>query len=515
MKVPIAATVVAGLSVAAIFYAKSNPDFFLDHGGPLWALALPYAVVESLDVALTSYMSVRECREAHETASSSHDKRPSRRTREPRPESSGSRRRLLHARMTAQPWSSSTWHTHRVRTWTLWIVLVACGGETKPAEPTQAQKPVAVADAWPRLVAGPSTVVPHARPTAVVWIDAAGTLAVGEATHRAGPRTVVQPERVRHAVLTTIADGGGTHAGFAKIDRGDLDENATMPAPPESTERRPAARVIPLTALDPTSPLVYVDPDAPATVLARALIDTGGALAAPHATELAILDHAFELTVDRKAVADGWIEVHVDAAAIHVVGVPDGGDVEIPATASDADWRAALDRLSAGGPTKSVDILVGPGPTAQALVDLVARLARVGVGDLAVGEARVTLDQRRQEIVALRDQAKMAPPGVRIGGAMPAPEIGLGNTAIQQTVYLARGKVRECYQKQLAVNPKLSGKVKTSFWVEPNGTVTDATATGMDGEVAACIADAIAALRFPKRRGTRIHVNFPFLFQTQ
>jgi hypothetical protein len=37
LRVPIGATIVASLSVAAIFYAKSNPDFFLDHGGPLWA----------------------------------------------------------------------------------------------------------------------------------------------------------------------------------------------------------------------------------------------------------------------------------------------------------------------------------------------------------------------------------------------------------------------------------------------------------------------------------------------
>src|SRR5690606_34897692 len=138
--------------------------------------------------------------------------------------------------------------------------------------------------------------------------------------------------------------------------------------------------------LDSTSPLVFVDPAAPATALARVLVDTGGALATSPSAQLAILDLAFDITVDR-GPTEGWIEVHVDAAGIHLVSVPEGTEIELGASPSDADWRTALDRLSDGGPTWSVDVLAGHGPTAQALIDLVVRLDGLGVGDLAVGEA--------------------------------------------------------------------------------------------------------------------------------
>jgi hypothetical protein len=224
-----------------------------------------------------------------------------------------------------------------------------------------------------------------------------------------------------------------------------------------------------------------------------------------------VLDHAFDLTVDREPQADSWIEVYSDAGGVHVIVHPAGTEIEVSATASDAEWSAVLDRV--GGRTKSVDLLAGQGGSAQALVALVAQLAGLGVTDLAVGEARVTLEQRRLEIAELRDSK--SDPRVRIAKAPPPQQQqGLGHTAIQQTIRLARDRVRQCYEKQLAVDSRLKGKVTASFFLEPDGTVSDVTATGMHDGVAACVADVVATLRFPKRRGMRARVTFPFVFQS-
>ena len=73
-------------------------------------------------------------------------------------------------------------------------------------------------------------------------------------------------------------------------------------------------------------------------------------------------------------------------------------------------------------------------------------------------------------------------------------------------------EVRACYTRRLADKPRLAGKVTAAFEVGPDGAVTSASATGMDTQVAACIADVIRGLRFPPPAAGTAKATFPFVF---
>ena len=76
-------------------------------------------------------------------------------------------------------------------------------------------------------------------------------------------------------------------------------------------------------------------------------------------------------------------------------------------------------------------------------------------------------------------------------------------------------KTRYCYERQLLVNPNLSGTVTAEFTiVAATGAVKYATATGVDPTVATCIADVISNLTFPVQPSARdtIRFSYPFLF---
>src|SRR5262249_5861793 len=54
----------------------------------------------------------------------------------------------------------------------------------------------------------------------------------------------------------------------------------------------------------------------------------------------------------------------------------------------------------------------------------------------------------------------------------------------------------------------------TQFFIAPSGMVTNATAAGVDPDVAACVADVIKGIEFPKPRGGGgVVVNYPFTFR--
>jgi outer membrane biosynthesis protein TonB len=74
-------------------------------------------------------------------------------------------------------------------------------------------------------------------------------------------------------------------------------------------------------------------------------------------------------------------------------------------------------------------------------------------------------------------------------------------------------KITYCYEKKLLEQPKLAGKVTAEFTIGANGVVSAAAATGLDDEVAACVASVIKAIEFPKPKGGDVRVSYPFIFR--
>ena len=65
----------------------------------------------------------------------------------------------------------------------------------------------------------------------------------------------------------------------------------------------------------------------------------------------------------------------------------------------------------------------------------------------------------------------------------------------------------------MLAKPGLSGTVQTQFFISPNGTVTASNGSGVDAEVANCVADVIRGIEFPKPKGGGgVQVNYPFTF---
>jgi hypothetical protein len=51
------------------------------------------------------------------------------------------------------------------------------------------------------------------------------------------------------------------------------------------------------------------------------------------------------------------------------------------------------------------------------------------------------------------------------------------------------------------------------FFIRPDGKVASATASGVDSEVASCVAEVIKKIEFPKPKGGGgVQVSYPFVF---
>lgn len=99
--------------------------------------------------------------------------------------------------------------------------------------------------------------------------------------------------------------------------------------------------------------------------------------------------------------------------------------------------------------------------------------------------------------------------------AQPVVHGSLDPAIIKRYVKRQLAKVRYCYEKALLGKPMLSGTINTQFTINPNGLVVAATATGLDPEVAACVASTIKSIEFPKpvNADSAVQVNYPFTFQ--
>jgi hypothetical protein len=103
-------------------------------------------------------------------------------------------------------------------------------------------------------------------------------------------------------------------------------------------------------------------------------------------------------------------------------------------------------------------------------------------------------------------------PEVRIGQASAVGD--LDKNIIRRYIKRNINRIKYCYEKQLLVTPKLEGTVTAEFVITAQGTVATASATGVDPEVASCVAAVIKAIEFPRPKGGGIvKVTYPFTFR--
>ena len=104
-----------------------------------------------------------------------------------------------------------------------------------------------------------------------------------------------------------------------------------------------------------------------------------------------------------------------------------------------------------------------------------------------------------------------AVPTVSIG--QPNAQGDLDKAIIRRYIKRNLQKIQYCYEKQLLAKPTLTGTVQSQFFITPNGTVQSSTASGVDNEVASCVAAVIKDIEFPKPKGGgSVQVNYPFIF---
>ncbi len=119
------------------------------------------------------------------------------------------------------------------------------------------------------------------------------------------------------------------------------------------------------------------------------------------------------------------------------------------------------------------------------------------------------LAERREATVAL----SMPSAAAKVTGGR------LSKQQIAKVVQGNKGAIRYCYESQLTRYPTLRGKIVVDFIIEPSGSVktvkiptNDLSNKTAAGKVASCLIRFIKRWRFPKPKGGKVRVIYPFTF---
>jgi hypothetical protein len=293
------------------------------------------------------------------------------------------------------------------------------------------------------------------------------------------------PSEVRTEVLQAALTSNDAIRGAAQAQM----LGKGTPAATIDSARQSTAAIVRDAELDAVVPIVSANPTTPAVAVARALVRTGGMIAVTDDRGAKVLQVGALPAAAHAATS--WVELHVDVDGIHVIQIPSGERHEVAWNNGQLDrgWlRLAYTKLSttpAGATDPDIDVLLGDDVNTQMLVDIIVVLRDVGAKHLFVG---------------------VHPPGAVADRIIqPRPPTAGGNVLLGQPY---------CYEKQLLVNGNLAGTVSTQFFISPEGTVARADASGVDPEVAGCVAGVIKDIEFPKPRGGGgVQVNYPLTLQ--
>jgi outer membrane biosynthesis protein TonB len=106
----------------------------------------------------------------------------------------------------------------------------------------------------------------------------------------------------------------------------------------------------------------------------------------------------------------------------------------------------------------------------------------------------------------------LAAPALAGGGRRAATDARIG-----KVMRAHAPQIRQCYEQQLAQNPKLQGRVQLSFVAQADGTVSDVRVddqqtTLKSSELHRCLVATVTAWRLPKHAGDGVVVSLPVVF---
>lgn len=110
------------------------------------------------------------------------------------------------------------------------------------------------------------------------------------------------------------------------------------------------------------------------------------------------------------------------------------------------------------------------------------------------------------------------PSNPTISPSQPVVVGAMDKDVLRRVILRNRNRFKYCYQRQLATNPNLQGKVVTRFVIGPDGnvaTVQDAGSTLSDSTVIACVHRTFKTMMFPQPTGGGVViVTYPLVFQS-
>lgn len=103
-------------------------------------------------------------------------------------------------------------------------------------------------------------------------------------------------------------------------------------------------------------------------------------------------------------------------------------------------------------------------------------------------------------------------PKVR-SGTVSTSTSALSKDVIRRVTRQAMPKIRHCYERELAKQPKLQGRVETKYTIGPDGSVGDVKVTGFHPKTSNCLKTVLSGLHFPRPKGgASVIVSYPYFF---
>lgn len=99
-----------------------------------------------------------------------------------------------------------------------------------------------------------------------------------------------------------------------------------------------------------------------------------------------------------------------------------------------------------------------------------------------------------------------------IGEASCAGSCGLDKKIIRRYILRSIAKIQYCYEHELLADNALAGTVTVKFVIAPDGSVQAAHGSGVNDNVASCVAGVVKNINFPRPDGL-VQVNYPFTFR--
>ena len=122
-------------------------------------------------------------------------------------------------------------------------------------------------------------------------------------------------------------------------------------------------------------------------------------------------------------------------------------------------------------------------------------------------------------MVVVGSAAAAATPGSGArGGSVLGTATGPGKLspeAIQRVMQRHVGAIRACYEKALAKDPTLEGRVTVRFTIGKDGSVTEVRDVALrmkDPEVVSCVQATVKAMTFPQPQGGSVTTTRTFKF---